>query len=140
MAIETLLDLDDLTVDELVKRLKAAEELYDLGGATGSSTARLNLTKDKLVERMLSQLQVFGEAVTETGAPQLSTKDAVTAAAHPKAGARGHRRLKILCQRQRQEKEETHRQRVCPLWQDRPLGTRVPQEAGRTGACGRGGG
>jgi hypothetical protein len=60
MAIETLLDLNDLSVDELVGRLKAVEERYGLSGNDGSSAARLNLTEEELVDRVISRLQVSG--------------------------------------------------------------------------------
>lgn len=37
MAIETLLDLDTLSVEELIGRLKAVEERYDLSSGGGGS-------------------------------------------------------------------------------------------------------
>jgi hypothetical protein len=46
MVIETLLELGLVPVEELVGRLKAAEERYGLTG--GGSGAQLNLTEDKL--------------------------------------------------------------------------------------------
>lgn len=56
MAIETLLDLDTLSVEELIGRLKAAEEQYDFGSGGGGSTASLNLTEDELVARVMLRL------------------------------------------------------------------------------------
>lgn len=54
MAIETLIDPDNMTVEEVIGRFKAAEERYDLGRGAGSSTARLNLTEEELVARVVS--------------------------------------------------------------------------------------
>ncbi|CAD6254211.1 unnamed protein product [Miscanthus lutarioriparius] len=65
MAIETLLDLNDTSLEELIGRLKAAEERFNLGG-TGS-VARLNLTEDELVARVVSKLQLSGEGASGGG-------------------------------------------------------------------------
>jgi hypothetical protein len=51
MAIETLLELGGVPVEELIGRLKAEEERYNLSGGT---IGRLNLTKDMLVARVSS--------------------------------------------------------------------------------------
>ena len=67
MAIETLLNPDDMTVEEMIGRLKAAEERHDLGGGAGSSTARLNLTEEELVARVVSRLQLSGEGASGGG-------------------------------------------------------------------------
>jgi hypothetical protein len=45
-SIETLLNLDDVSVEELIGRLKAMEEWHNLSGS--NSTASLNLTEDEL--------------------------------------------------------------------------------------------
>lgn len=60
MAIETILNLDELSVEELIGRLKAAEEWHRLGGGGGGSMASLNLSEDELVARIASCLQLFG--------------------------------------------------------------------------------
>ncbi|XP_066387635.1 uncharacterized protein [Miscanthus floridulus] len=67
MAIETLLDLDTLSVEELIGRLKAAEERYDFGGGGGGSAASLNLTEDELVARVMLRLQLSGEGSSGRG-------------------------------------------------------------------------
>ena len=71
MAIKTLLYLNDLSVDELVGRLKAAEERYGLSGNDVSSAARLNLTEE-LVDRVVSRLQISGGG-SGGGRPPAST-------------------------------------------------------------------
>nr|XP_034585144.1 uncharacterized protein LOC117847948 [Setaria viridis] len=60
MSIETLLDLSEVSVEELIGRLKSAEERHDLGGGSGS-IAKLNLTKDELVARIAAKMQISGE-------------------------------------------------------------------------------
>ena len=72
MAIKTLLYLNDLSVDELVGRLKAAEERYGLSGNGVSSAARLNLTEEELVDRVVSRLQISGSG-SRGGRPPAST-------------------------------------------------------------------
>ncbi|WVZ61596.1 hypothetical protein U9M48_011448 [Paspalum notatum var. saurae] len=57
-SIETLLDLSDVFVEELIGRLKATEERHNLGGS--NSIASLNLTEDELVARLSSRLQLTG--------------------------------------------------------------------------------
>jgi len=59
LSIETLLDLETMSVEELVGRLKAAEERHDLSG-TGNNIARLNLTEEELVARISKRLQIGG--------------------------------------------------------------------------------
>ena len=50
MVIETLLDRDTLFIEELIGRLKAVEEQYDLrGGSSDEASSSLNLTEDELV-------------------------------------------------------------------------------------------
>jgi hypothetical protein len=42
ISIETLLDINEPSIEEVTGRLKAADDGHDLGGGAGSSTARLN--------------------------------------------------------------------------------------------------
>lgn len=61
MVIKTLLDLDTLSVEELIGRLMAVEERYDLGGSSGGGAlASLNLTNDELVARVVLWLELSG--------------------------------------------------------------------------------
>ena len=55
MSIETLLDLNSMSVEELVGWLKAAEECQGLSG-TGNSIAQLNLTEEEFVARVSKRL------------------------------------------------------------------------------------
>jgi hypothetical protein len=55
-SIETLLDHGDVTVEELIGRLKAIEECHGYNG--NNTIAKLNLTEDELVVRISSQLQL----------------------------------------------------------------------------------
>ncbi|WVZ88673.1 LOW QUALITY PROTEIN: hypothetical protein U9M48_035165 [Paspalum notatum var. saurae] len=57
-SIETLLDLGDVTVEELIGRLKATEERHGYNG--NDTIAKLNLTEDELVARISSWLQLTG--------------------------------------------------------------------------------
>ncbi|WVZ94772.1 hypothetical protein U9M48_040631 [Paspalum notatum var. saurae] len=57
-SIETLLDLEDVTVEELIGRLKATEERHGYNG--NDTIAKLNLTEDELVARISSRLQLTG--------------------------------------------------------------------------------
>jgi hypothetical protein len=61
MAIKTLLDLNTLSVEELIGQLKAIKERYDLSDGGSGSMASLNLTEDELVAHVMSQLQLSGE-------------------------------------------------------------------------------
>jgi hypothetical protein len=58
MSIETLCDLDTITVDELIERLKPSEERINCN--QGKSVASLNLTEDELVARLSSRLKMTG--------------------------------------------------------------------------------
>lgn len=58
MSIETCLDPGDMSVEELIGRLKSAKERHDLG----ASVARLNLTEDELVARVAARMNLSGEA------------------------------------------------------------------------------
>jgi hypothetical protein len=55
-SIETLLDLADMSLDELIGRLKPVEEKMNHGDK--DSVARLNLTEDELVVRVSSRLKM----------------------------------------------------------------------------------
>jgi uncharacterized membrane protein YgcG len=57
-SIETLCDLDTITVDELIGRLKPSEERINRN--QGKSVASLNLTEDELVARLSSHLKMTG--------------------------------------------------------------------------------
>jgi uncharacterized membrane protein YgcG len=57
VAIETLLNLSAMSMEELFARLKSSEERYNLGG----SIAGLNLTEDELVACVAAKMQVSGE-------------------------------------------------------------------------------
>ena len=69
-SIETLLDLGDLSVEELIGRLKATEERHNLGS---NSIASLNLTEDELVARLSSRLQLNGGSGNSSGGGTSST-------------------------------------------------------------------
>jgi hypothetical protein len=57
-SIETLLDLSDISVEELIGLLKATEEWHNHDSA--NSIASLNLIEDELVARLSSRLQLSG--------------------------------------------------------------------------------
>jgi hypothetical protein len=57
-SIETLCDLDMITVDELIGRLKPSEEWINRN--SGKSIASLNLTEDELVAWLSSRLKTLG--------------------------------------------------------------------------------
>jgi uncharacterized membrane protein YgcG len=57
-SIETLLDLGDISLDELIGRLKPVEE--KMNRSDKESVARLNLTEDELVAHVSSRLKVVG--------------------------------------------------------------------------------
>jgi hypothetical protein len=58
MSIETLLNLETVTVDELVGRLKPLEERINLNG--GGAITSLNLTEDELIAKISSRLKIIG--------------------------------------------------------------------------------
>jgi len=60
ISIETLLDISQLSIEEVTGRLKAADEGLDLSGGAGVSAARLNHAEEEIVERVLSRLQLSG--------------------------------------------------------------------------------
>jgi hypothetical protein len=63
-----------MSVDELVGRVKAAEERYGLKGNGGSSGTRLNFTEEELVEKVVSRLQVSGGSGSGGGSNAASTQ------------------------------------------------------------------
>jgi hypothetical protein len=54
--IETLLDLESISIDELIGQLKPSEERINRNG--GNTIASLNPTEDELVARLSSRLKV----------------------------------------------------------------------------------
>jgi hypothetical protein len=59
-SIKTLCDLDTITVDELIGRLKPSEERINRNN--GKSIASLNLTEDELVAQLSSRLKTLGNS------------------------------------------------------------------------------
>jgi hypothetical protein len=57
-SIEMLLDLEMVTDDELVGRLKPSEERINRNG--GGTVASLNITKDELIMKIMSCLKITG--------------------------------------------------------------------------------
>jgi uncharacterized membrane protein YgcG len=57
-SIETLLDLSDVSLDELIGRLKPMEE--KMNRSEKDSLVRLSLTEDELVTRLSSRLKTSG--------------------------------------------------------------------------------
>lgn len=58
MSIETMLDLGDMSVEELIGQLKESEERHGLGG--DNAVGRLNLTEEERVARVATKLQISG--------------------------------------------------------------------------------
>jgi transposase InsO family protein len=71
MAIETLLELGEISIEELIGRLKAAEERYVLTGG-GVGVAQLNLTQDELVTRLSKRLHINADKAPGSGGPSWS--------------------------------------------------------------------
>jgi hypothetical protein len=63
MSIETLLDLESISVDELVGRLKPTEERINRNG--GGTIASLHLTEDELIAKITSRLKIAGGGNTD---------------------------------------------------------------------------
>jgi hypothetical protein len=63
-SIETLLDLANVSLDELIGRLKPVEEKMNRGDK--ESLAKLNLMEDQLVARLSSRLKVAGTGSSES--------------------------------------------------------------------------
>ncbi|XP_066320456.1 uncharacterized protein [Miscanthus floridulus] len=51
ISIETLLNINELSIEKVMGRLKAADDEHDPSGGVGTSTARLNNTEEELVAR-----------------------------------------------------------------------------------------
>jgi hypothetical protein len=64
-SIETLLDLSEVSVDELVGRFKAAEER--LVQDKIDTLPRLNLTEDELIAKITSRLKIAGGSGSQKG-------------------------------------------------------------------------
>jgi hypothetical protein len=62
-SIETLLDLESISVDELVGRLKPTEERINRNG--GGTIASLHLTEDELIAKITSRLKIAGGGNTD---------------------------------------------------------------------------
>jgi hypothetical protein len=62
-SIETLLDLETITIDELIEFLKPSEERMNHGN--GNTVANLNLMKDELVVRFSSCLKLSGSGCND---------------------------------------------------------------------------
>jgi hypothetical protein len=62
-SIETLVDLETITVNELIGHLKPSEEQINRGG--GSTIASLNLTEDELIAKITSRLKIAGGGNTD---------------------------------------------------------------------------
>jgi hypothetical protein len=71
MAIETLLELGEISIEELIGRLKAAEERYVLTGG-GVGVAQLNLTEDELVTRLSKRLHINADKAPGSSGPSWS--------------------------------------------------------------------
>jgi hypothetical protein len=63
MSIETMLNLETVTVDELVGCLKPSEERINLNG--GGAITSLNLTEDELIAKISSWLKIVGGGNTD---------------------------------------------------------------------------
>ena len=71
MSIETLLDVEDVPVEELVGRLKTAKERHALTGG-GTGLAQLNLTEDELVARLSKRLNIGTDKGQASGSSSAS--------------------------------------------------------------------
>jgi hypothetical protein len=89
ISIETLLDINEPSIEEVTGRLKAADDGHDLGGGAGSSTARLNHTEEELVARVVSRLQLSGEGASRGGRPPSSKQRRGRGNDLPKCGGSG---------------------------------------------------
>jgi hypothetical protein len=70
-SIETLLNLETISINELISRLKPSEKRINRNG--GNSITSLNLTQDELVARLSSQLKVSTPMVTPRNHRQATT-------------------------------------------------------------------
>jgi hypothetical protein len=83
-SIEPLLNLETISVNELISRLKASEERINRNG--GNTVAALNLTKDKLVARLPSCLKVSGNSRSDRSKEESSSNNNKRGRGH----GRGH--------------------------------------------------
>ncbi|XP_066368007.1 uncharacterized protein [Miscanthus floridulus] len=74
ISIKTLLDINELSIEEVTGRLKAADDGHDPSGGAGSSTACLNNTEEELVVRVVSRLQLSGTGASGGGRPPSSNQ------------------------------------------------------------------
>jgi hypothetical protein len=84
-SIETLIDLETITVDELIGHLKPSEERINRGGS--SAIASLNLTEDELIPKITSRLKIVGGGNTDQQ-KEVSSSGSKRGRGHGK-GARG---------------------------------------------------
>jgi hypothetical protein len=123
-SIEMLVDLETITVDELIGRLKPSEERINRDG--DSAIASLNLTEDELIAKITSRLKIAGGGNTDQqkGCRRLvASADEVAAVGAARA------------------QQEEAVAAAATRWQERALGSRVQEkEARRAGTCGAGGG
>jgi len=89
ISIETLLDINELTIEEVTGRLKAVDEGHDTGGGSSSSTARLNHMEEELVARVVSRLQLSGEGGSGATRPPPSKQRRGRGGGSSQGGGRG---------------------------------------------------
>jgi hypothetical protein len=63
VSIETLLDLETISINELIGRLKPSEERINRSG--GSAIVSLNLTEDELITKITSWHKIAGGGSTD---------------------------------------------------------------------------
>jgi transposase InsO family protein/ribosomal protein L15 len=92
VSIETLLDLESMSVDELIGRLKPSEERINRNA--GKSIASLNLTEDEPVARLSSRLKVPGNGGSDRSneSPSSNNKRGRGRGKGPGSGGRGGNR------------------------------------------------
>jgi hypothetical protein len=84
---ETLLDLANVSLDEMIGRLKPVEEKMNRGDK--ESLAKLNLTKDQLVARLSSRLKVAGTGSSESSKEGSSSSGGKRGRGHRNGGRGG---------------------------------------------------
>jgi hypothetical protein len=111
-SIETLLDLADVTVDELIGRLKAPEERLGQSG-DDCPIAKLNLTEDELVVRLSSRLKMTGNGGSERGKESFSSskrgRDRGRGRDKKSGGCGGRRKSWQWCLHPRQQRRGSRR-------------------------------
>ncbi|XP_066320065.1 uncharacterized protein [Miscanthus floridulus] len=88
-SIETLLDINELTIEEVTGRLKAADDGHDTGGGSSSSTTCLNHMEEELVAWVVSRLQLSGEGGSGAGRPPPSKQPRGRGGGSSQGGGRG---------------------------------------------------